>query len=281
MFAATILLAAALVAPASSSFTVVNSASFQAGPVARGALLTIYTTPKVSPDKRSVYDWVPQTPNGLIVEASCNGRDDLQRMPITFVGEAFGGNHINFYYPNELSPEQERFGTCENTGESRIRITPAGGGIPLEEELDTLMGHPGIFMAGEAPSGDHATASGGTTVLADCRTRLQTNPKACPVRTSAGPGELWLHLTGAEWFRCEPTCDRDDIFFELATRKDAPGLEWVPQTIQRIFTAGTGHERAVVRLKQDTAPGVYWIRVRNTFRKEFPDPLRVDLGQPA
>jgi hypothetical protein len=150
----------------------------------------------------------------------------------------------------------------------------------LEGPVILLPAHPGIFTVGEAPAGDHVDGYGTHTRLSDCPTQLQLNPKACTVRNGNGPSELWLFLTGAEWFRCDP-CDTGDIVFELGPSPNAPEPTWVPQTLRRLATSSTGVEQAMVTLRPNTAAGTYYLRVRNNFRPEYPTPLRVELGQPS
>lgn len=275
--AATLMLMSALAtsARADEPVKVMNSASFQLAPVARGALLTIYTSTEVSSDVFQPYDpWDVKSRDGMRVLASCAHYDDLRPMRISFVGKAFGGNHINFYYPNKIGNEPWDK-DCANDGLSQVLVYPANGGTPLRAEIMTLPAHPGIFMQGDSPAGDHMTPSGSRTVLAECRNDLPS----CPVRQGGKPSELRLVLTGAEWFLCDDPCTRTDIIFELGPDPKAPDSSWKTLPIRSIVSKATGSEEALVKLRSDTAPGKQYLRVRNTFRKEFPDPLRVDFGQ--
>jgi uncharacterized protein (TIGR03437 family) len=265
------------------SMTVVNSASYQAGPVPRGALLTIYTTERVTPEEYWGYNpWAPQTNHGLWVEASCMNQNNFRRLPILYNGwdRRGSGNQINVYYPNSIG--KEPFGRCANSGTSTIRVHPADGGAAVTGEVLMLPAHPGIFMANggdESPDGDHLIGST-RTPLSSCRKLLETNANACPVRGGTVASVVEVRLTGAEWFTCDP-CSTNDLVFELATKADAPESLWVRQELQSLAAIGIGAERARIKVRTDTAPGKYYLRVRNSFRSEFPAPLRVDFGQPV
>jgi hypothetical protein len=259
-------------------FITVNSASFQDGPIASGALWTIYTQDRVSPEQNWKYQpWNPAPHYGLWIEASCEKRDAFMTLPVLYVGTAYTGNQINVYKPNAIG--REPWGACPYTGPTLIRIHTVFGEV-LEQEVVLLPAHPGIFKAGEAPAGDHVDRDGNHTPLSQCSTELRQNPKACSVRIGGVPSELWTFLTGAEWFVCDP-CANGDIRFELGPSPDAPDSAWVPQKLLRLVTSSTGVEQAMIQLLPDTNPGVYYLRVRNNFRPEYPTPLRVELGQPS
>lgn len=260
-------------------FVVTNAASSQESPIAGGALWSIYTRDRVSPEEGWKYlPWTTAPHHGLWVEASCTSRDALMPLPVLYVGFSQGGSQINVYKPNAMGSEQ--WGSCAFTGPTVVAIHTAFGADLLEEEVVLLPAHPGIFTVGEAPAGDHVDADGNHIQLSQCRSEIRRNPKACTVRIGNTPSELWVFLTGAEWFVCDP-CTTNDIRFELGPSVNAPEPTWVPQTLLRLVTSSTGVEQAMVRLRADTAPGVYYLRVRNNFRPEYPMPLRIDLGQPS
>lgn len=263
-------------------FVVVNSASQLAGPVPRGAQLSIFTVNRISREQARTFNpWkTTKAPDGLFVEASCGAAGSMMRLPLLYVGWSGDGSRIDVYYPNSIGPEP--FGTCVDFGMSQVWVYPGSGyGDPLMAEVETILSHPGIFAIGDVPKGDHVDGySGVMTPVITCNERLPADPTTCRVRTLGEPAELLLDLTGAEAFVCDP-CAGSPLIFELAPVVGGVVGTYVPQFMGRLIRKSTGVEQARIYLYADAAPGEYLLRVRNTLRPEFPPPLQVEFGQPG
>lgn len=272
-----------LIGPASGTsanqpFVVVNAASNVPEPVPRGALLMVFAVGRLSMDEDQVFSpWSFETPGGVSVEASCGSEGELTRLPIRSIERRDDGTRIGVYYPNSIG--EEPFRPCLNAGPSEFWVHHPFGSMTLP--VATVLAHPGIFTVGaigDAPDGTHTDgATGAVTAIVDCNQRLPADPAACPARTNGQPARLRLSLTGSEAFACEP-CTGSRLVFELAP---AAGGAFVQQTLASLVTDGTGVEKATIVLRGDTAAGEYLLRVRNTMLPVFPDPLRVEVGQPV
>jgi hypothetical protein len=270
-------------AASSPSFTVTHSATFEVG-VASGTFFTIFTDVRVSPDDYHPYPWVDTADGGLEVWASCLDYSDLRQMPIGFVGTSLGVTQINSYLPNSIGPEDFR---CADEGKSQIVVRSAEGYPSLVPvDMMTVNGHPGIFAVGSAPAGTHVDGDSRlVTPLSSCNDMLPVDPKACPVRTNGEPAELYVRLTGAEPFLCNP-CTGNGITFELAPVHDGVVGTYVPQqlgSLIRIDSDGTpsGVQEAKIYVLGSTEAGEYRLRVR-TFTTPNPvQQLQVELGQPS
>jgi uncharacterized protein (TIGR03437 family) len=286
--AGVVLAAVALVAPAANAdvatnrFVIVNAASFLGNPVSRGTLLTIFTNTPVSDEKFHVFnDWVDQTPDGLWVEASCQGYTDMVHLPILFDGWSYGGTQINVYYPNlNYKPR-----SCADGGLSQVRVHPATGhGEVMAQDVETVPDHPGIFAVGDAPAGDHLDGQSGapTATLADCNSALPADLTKCPISTNKASAMLKLYLTGADGFRCTGTaCDGSNLVFQLAMVTDGTVGDWVQQDLLDLVTDSTGVQRARVRVHGFNDAGEYRIRVRKLNGSDIPPPLTVEFGSPT
>lgn len=262
-------------------FVVSNAASGQTGPVPRGALLEVFVSGRISFE--GDHDFVPweqvQTPGGVYVEASC-GTDSLMRLPIVSIRFGWDSTVITVYYPNSIGTEP--FGTCADSGVSQFMVHAAAGD-PMVAEIDTVIAHPGIFAIGaigDAPDGVHVDqTSGAATQIVSCNERLPADSGACPVRTNGAPAQLRVALTGSEAFACE-LCAGSALVFELAPVVGGVTGAYVPQTLASLVSDGTGVEKATIVVRNDTAPGEYRLRARNTTRPELSESRRVELGQP-
>jgi hypothetical protein len=273
------------------SFTVTNSASFDAGPVPRGALLTIFTDVKVSGDSYQPYDpWTYRASGGLQVWASCEGYYDLEPMVINYVGDSLDGTQINFYLPNSTPPEP--YGTCDDEGRTRFVVYSAHGYPSLSpRDIVTVPQHPGIFAVGLAPSGNHEDgATLAQTALTECNKQVPSNADACRARTDNRPAKLSLHLTGADQLLCGPppqptTCAGKPIFFQLApVTRDGVGT-YVTQNLLSITpmlpNAPGAAEVALIELQPDTPGGEFRIRVVTPLNPDPRQVLVVWLGTPT
>jgi hypothetical protein len=261
---------------------VTNAASHVPGPVPRGAMLNVFVPGQFTLEPDQDFDpWERgQTPLGMFVEASCTGSSRM-RLPMLSVRTRWEGSYITVYYPNSVGSEP--FGACANSGISQIAVHQAFG-EPMTVEIETVNGHPGIFTVGplgDIPDGTHAGGASGTeTRIIDCNQRLPAEPNACPVRTDGDPARLRLLLTGSEVFDCDP-CPGSPLIFELAPVVGGVTGAYVPQTLASLVEDSLGVEKATVVLRGDTAPGEYWLRVRNTLQPDFSQRLRVEFGQPV
>ncbi|WP_154814426.1 hypothetical protein [Actinophytocola xinjiangensis] len=271
--------AAAAITPTSDPFVVMNSASMQAGPVPRGARLSIVTADPLTLEVPRVFTrWTQNTPAGTYVEATCGADGSLLRLPILAVDQVGEGTRIDVYYPNSVGSEP--FGTCADSGTSEFKVHPYGG-APMTVEVETVPAHPGIFTVGDAPDGDHLDDFGGvTTPIVSCNERLPAEPAVCPVRVFGEPAVLRITLTGSDVLACDP-CPTGSIVFELARVTEGVPGPFVQQILGSLVRDGSGIERAKIYMYTDMLPGVYQLRVRNLLRPEFPPVLRVEFGLPV
>jgi hypothetical protein len=254
------------------SFVIANTASGFPEPVPRGAMLSIFTDAPVSGQERKFVPWVTEADDGLFVQADCTVVRTI-RLPIRAVRS--NGHEILVYYPNGMGDEP--FGRCDNDGISDVVVQPAGGfGPAMSQPVVTVNGHPGIFSIGVNPDGLYLNGlDGKSTRLSECAAA----PAACPVRTQGLPARLRLTLTGAEMFICNP-CPFPNILFELALVVNGVVGTYQQQKLLSLTSVSTGMEEADIELLPDLTGGEYRLRVRQTFRPEFADPLTVLLGPP-
>lgn len=260
-------LLAAIIVPAppamaqATDFTVVNSASYLAGSVPPGALLSIFTNGQVTIDTvgRAFSPWTYYAPGNLYVEATCAEADEITPLPILYASPF----QLNVYYPNQFGTEP--FGTCANAGTSRITVHPATGmGPAMSKDLVTVLTHPGVFAAPDnAPSGQYVNGPA-TTALSTCLSQ----PASCP----AANATLVVNLTGSEM--CTYSC----LSFDLAPVVNGVTGTYVQQTVSSIAWPSTGVERVWITVNAGTPAGEYRLRVRNNQNMESPPPLTVRLG---
>ena len=271
-------------AAAGDTLTIANAASYVVDPVAGGALWVIYTDRPVTQDDKhhNFSPWATVGPGGLAVWATCAGADDIIALPMLYVGPAYEGTQMNLYVPNATGPEP--FGTCANFGPRHIWVQPAAGRGPvIERDVTVVAAHPGVFISpsGSEPSGHHIDGlTGAVTPLSQCAAMLPANPSVCRSSTLGEAGQLVLHLTGSEWFVCNP-CNGTALMVELARVTNGVVGAYMPLFLGSLLRSSTGVETATVYLSPGTPAGEYRLRVRFNGQPVIPPPLTIELGQPT
>ncbi|HEU4422806.1 MAG TPA: serine protease, partial [Pilimelia sp.] len=175
--------------PTADDFVVVNSASFEAGPMATGSFITIFTATQVTPENQPFsFPWPEITPAGLSVETDSCLPGGAKRLPILFAGPSGGGTQINLYYPNDYfgGDNTEPFGTCGADKDAVLTVHRAPGfGGDMSILVPISPARPGIFQGNgggsNAPAGYHLNAvTGAQTSFDDCN----ADPARCPVATT-------------------------------------------------------------------------------------------------
>jgi hypothetical protein len=264
-------------AASGGTFTVTSAASFEEGQ-AIGSLLAAFPSRQVTDEYfdggGDWHNWRTETPaTGVFVEASCNGPDDLRRLPILFTD----GFQLNLYWPDNNGFEP--FGTCSYVGEGHMVIHPAGGGEPMTKTVIIADSHPGIFAVGDAPNSNYVDPFFTIgTPFPYCNSQLPSvNPYQCPVTSYGRLGQFELLLTGADHF-----VHFGGLKVQLA--KVVPGgLDpWADQTLLALTSTDVvGREKAVVQLAPDTQPGEYRLRVVTNGAQQSQQLLHVEFGLPV
>jgi secreted trypsin-like serine protease len=248
--------AASTLDPAAFVPVVVNSASFETGPLATGGFITLYTPLPVT-DEAQAFSFVGTTPAGLSVRSSACGGLNL---PITYAGPSgFGGTQINLYHPNDTGGEP--YGSCPASGPTTFTIDPTPGYGPDLTKNETLVDfRPALFADGDAPAGYHLNVvTGATAAFSSCN----ANPAACPVATGGQQNFLIVFTTGGE--KGTPT-------FSLAPL----GGGYTPQPLTFYGYAGfIGQEQGNVQIAGGTSGGEKRLRIDGGSQQ-----LRIVLGNP-
>jgi uncharacterized protein (TIGR03437 family) len=265
---------AASLDPTGDDFVAVNSASFEAGPMATGSFITIFTATQVTPESQPFsFPWPTTTPAGLSVETDSCLPGGAKRLPILYAGPSGNGTQINLYYPNDYfgGDNTEPFGTCGADKDAVLTVHRAPGlGADMSMIVPISPARPGIFQSGNgggnAPAGYHLNAvTGAQTSFETCN----ADPARCPVATTnpnTGALEqnfLIAFTTGAEKFGC-PTVSTpctpplSPLTFQLAP----VGGAFVEQQVTFVGWAGfVGQEQANIRIAAGTPPGEKRLRV--------------------
>jgi hypothetical protein len=269
-------------------FATVSSSSFDGEPVPTGTFLTLYTSVPVTDEAQGLpFPWPDRTPGGLSVRTNtCGLNNGAGRLPILFVGPAFGGTQINLYYPNDYvgGENTEPFGACPTPRLTELTLEPKPGfGGPIRTPVALTIARPGMFLdfsSPNTPAGYHYNPSTqAQTTFAECN--ADTTGTKCPVSTGGNANYLILFTGGAERFGCPDfriacTPQLSGIAFSLAP----PGGGFVQQPLDFFGWAGfIGQEQANVRILPDTSPGPNRLRVTvpNTFPQSTQE-LTVRLG---
>jgi hypothetical protein len=266
-------------ASAANTLTVTNAASYFSRVVPRGSLLALFTSQRVSGHTAYFNPWV-RSSGALRVTASCVEEEAPAVLPILSIAEYGDGSQVNVYYPNAMGTEP--WGSCANSGPSTITLFPdTGYGPPVSSDVVTVATHPGIFSGGSAPSGIHRDTSGEETLLTSCSDLVPRIPTKCRPRGNGGiPAEIFIYLTGAEWYLCT-LCPAGGLTFELAPVVNGVVGAYVAQNLNSLTRYGDGVERAHIVLRPDVGPGEHRLRVRNSSSADIPEPLPIWFGQPA
>jgi uncharacterized protein (TIGR03437 family) len=263
------------------NFEITNAASFESGPVPRGALLAIFTDVRVTDETvTTAFPW-PDSAGGVSVETNaCTPGGPAKRLPILFVGPSGNGTQINVYYPNDFNPGLEVFGTCAGAGgQETMTVTPkAGFGAPIAKTIETVPARPALFQSGDAPDGRHLDAvTGAATPFTTCN----ADPKRCPVASSGQPNYLIVNTTGAEIWSCPVPALACNGNPRISFRLTPAGGQPREQPLEFLGYVGTlGREQANVRLAAGTAPGEHRLSVRIPASASLPSAqeLLVRLG---
>ena len=271
---------AASLDPTNDDFVAVNGASFEAGSMATGSFVTIFTaTPVTNENQPYAFPWPDTTPAGLFVQTDSCAPGGAKRLPILFTGPSGAGTQINLYYPNDYlgDANTEPFGTCGGDKDAVLTVHRAPGlGSDMSMVVPTSPVRPGIFQSGNgggnAPAGYHLNA------VTKAETQFDTcnaDPGRCPVATrDPNTGALVQNFlvaftTGAEKLGC-PTVSTpctppfSPIEFHLAP----VGGAFEKQQVTFFGWAGfVGQEQANIRIVEDTPPGEKQLKVvgPNTF----------------